>query len=246
MIISHRHKFIFIKNRKVGSTSTEVALQKICGPDDILAPDSMWGQPNDVLFAQAQNYRGKYFPIGEIIQNRSLVDSARALRDMAQRPKFYNHIRASSVRARIPRKVWDTYYKFCFDRNPWDKTISFYYWFGRRGNLPPFNEYIRNHKKYGTVDQTLPSDWTRYTLHNKLIVDDVLDYADLAGGLQTALTRAGVPEDIITEAALGTEKTSTRKKSWEAFDPDVDAIVRHAFRNEIHTFPFCAAPPSEG
>jgi hypothetical protein len=41
MVISHRHKFIFIKNRKVGPTSTEVAPQKILGPDDILTPDSI-------------------------------------------------------------------------------------------------------------------------------------------------------------------------------------------------------------
>ncbi|MEO9576817.1 MAG: sulfotransferase family 2 domain-containing protein [Tateyamaria sp.] len=245
MIISHRHKFIFIKNRKVGSTSTEVALQKICGPEDILTPDSMWGRESDVLLPQAKNYHSKYFPLREIIQNHNLVDTARALRDMAQRPKFYNHMRASSVRARISRKVWDTYYKFCFDRNPWDKTVSFYYWFGRRGTLPPFNEYLRNHRKYGTNDQTLPSDWTRYTLRNTLIVDDVFDYADLESGLRTALTRAGVEENIINEATLGTEKTAIRKKRSVEFDPDVDAIIRRAFRNEILTFPFCASPPSD-
>lgn len=244
MIISHRHKFIFIKNRKVGSTSTEVALQKICGPEDILTPDSMWGRDSDVLFPQARNYRGKYLPFREIIQNRTPTDTARVLRDMAQRPKFYNHIRASSVRARTPRKIWDSYYKFCFDRNPWDKTVSFYYWFGRRGTLPPFNEYLRNHKQYGTDDQTLPSDWTRYTLRDALIVDDVFDYADLAGGLRTALTRAGVSEDVIEDATLGTEKTAIRKQRTMVFDTDVDAIIRRAFRNEIRTFPFCAAPPS--
>jgi hypothetical protein len=93
-------------------------------------------------------------------------------------------MRASSVRARIDRDIWDSYYKFCFERNPWDKTVSFYYWFGRDQNLPPFTEYIRNHRKYGTDDQTLPSDWTRYTLDDRLIVDDVFDYRDLSGGLR--------------------------------------------------------------
>jgi EpsI family protein len=191
MIISHRHKFIFIKNRKVGSTSTEVALQKICGPDDILTPDSMWGCESDVLFPKARNYRGWYLPFREIAQTLTPLDTARALRDLARRPKFYNHIRASLVRARIDRDIWDSYYKFCFERNPWDKTVSFYYWFGRDQNLPPFTEYILNHRKYGTDDQTLPSDWTRYTLDDRLIVDDVFDYRDLSGGLRTALRRAG-------------------------------------------------------
>lgn len=242
MIISHRHKFIFIKNRKVGSTSTELALQKICGPDDILTPDSMWGREKDVLFPLARNYQGRFNPFGEIVQNRNPADAVRAIRDWASRPKFYNHIRASSVRARIPRRIWDTYYKFCFDRNPWDKTISFYYWFGRRGTLPPFNEYIRNHRKYGTRDQTLPSDWSRYTLHGRVIVDDVFDYSHLAGGLRTALRRAGVPGEIIDQATLGTEKTKVRGSRSVDIDADVDAIIRRAFASEIATFPFCAEP----
>jgi hypothetical protein len=38
MIFSKRHKFIFIKGRKVAGTSTEIALSTICGPDDIITP----------------------------------------------------------------------------------------------------------------------------------------------------------------------------------------------------------------
>lgn len=245
MIISHRHKFIFIKNRKVGSTSTELALQKICGPEDILTPDGVWPKEDDVLLPLARNYHGRFSPFREIIQNRHPVDAARTLRDLWERPKFYNHIRASSIRARIPRDIWDNYYKFCFERNPWDKTISFYYWFGRRRSLPPFNEYIRNRRKFGTDDQTLPSDWTRYTLHDKVIVDDVFDFRDLSGGLRTALSRAGVQSDVIDQAVLGTEKTEVRKSRQIEFDSDVDAIIRKAFAHEIATLPFCAEPQLE-
>jgi hypothetical protein len=38
MIISHKHKFIFLKTRKTASTSTEFALNEICGPDDVVTP----------------------------------------------------------------------------------------------------------------------------------------------------------------------------------------------------------------
>ncbi len=38
MIISHRHKFIYIKAGKVAGTSTELLLEKYCGPDDIVTP----------------------------------------------------------------------------------------------------------------------------------------------------------------------------------------------------------------
>ena len=36
MIISHRHKFIFLKAQKVAGTSVEVALAQHCGEDDIV------------------------------------------------------------------------------------------------------------------------------------------------------------------------------------------------------------------
>ena len=38
MIISHRHKFIYLKARKVAGTSVEVALAKHCGDADIVTP----------------------------------------------------------------------------------------------------------------------------------------------------------------------------------------------------------------
>jgi len=40
VIFSKRHKFVFIKGRKVAGTSVELLLSSICGPDDIITPVS--------------------------------------------------------------------------------------------------------------------------------------------------------------------------------------------------------------
>lgn len=40
MIISHEHRFIFLRTAKTASTSIETALSRICGDRDILTPDS--------------------------------------------------------------------------------------------------------------------------------------------------------------------------------------------------------------
>ena len=36
---------------------------------------------------------------------------------------YYNHIDAFSIRESIGPDIWDKYYKFCIERNPWDKTL---------------------------------------------------------------------------------------------------------------------------
>jgi hypothetical protein len=38
MIVSHEHKFIFLKSKKTAGTSIELALSQLCGPSDILTP----------------------------------------------------------------------------------------------------------------------------------------------------------------------------------------------------------------
>ncbi len=38
MIVSHKHRFIFLKTNKTAGTSVEIALSKFCGPDDVIPP----------------------------------------------------------------------------------------------------------------------------------------------------------------------------------------------------------------
>jgi len=41
MIISFKHKFIYLKMRKTGSTTTEMILARLCGKEDIITPISL-------------------------------------------------------------------------------------------------------------------------------------------------------------------------------------------------------------
>lgn len=242
MIVSHKHKFIFIRNRKVGSTSTELYLHNFCGPDDIMTPASMWARKGDVMRETAQNWQGRALPFRELLGSTSPMSAARVIRDTFARPKYYNHMRASSVRARISAKVWNSYYKFCFERNPWDKCVSYYYWLGRRDGLDDLNTFYQNHKSHGTVDQIFPTDWERYTHRNRIILDDVFDYSDLEGGTMKALAAIGIPQTELDAFPFPKEKSEVRKKEPARIEPKTDAIIRRVFRHEIETFSFCKEP----
>ncbi|MEM8729295.1 MAG: sulfotransferase family 2 domain-containing protein [Pseudomonadota bacterium] len=247
MIVSHKHKFIFVKNRKVGGTSMEVALAKICGPDDILSSDvperGRVGR-NDVLAAHARNYEGGFNVFGEMKLDMRPGSVARVLRDRLQRHRYYSHMRAASIKARIGAQVWDSYYTFCFERNPWDKMISFYYWYNRLNQDPvDINTFICGKMAGRTVDQKYPTDWDRYTLQDRIITDDVFDFSDLSGNLATALGRAGVAPEIIASLELPRAKTHTRAKEPEKLTKASDAVVRKVFANEIRQFGYT---PPEG
>lgn len=245
MIVSHQHKFIFIKNRKVAGTSMEVALASICGPEDILSPASpVRGQKGrNELARHARNYDGRFNPISEIVLDLRPASVARVLRDWLQRHTYYNHMRASSIRARVGAEIWDSYYKFCFERNPWDKMVSFYYWYNRARKDPPeINDFICGPMSGATVDQKYPTDWERYTLGNRLIVDDVFDYGDLSGNLATALERAGLDHETISQVQLGHFKSGTRSKDPVRLTAESDAVIRRIFAREIAQFGYVCPP----
>jgi len=65
MIISHKHKLIFIKPIKVAGTSFELALRNYCGPEDIITmctpEDERISLERNKIHFQNENNGAKYF-----------------------------------------------------------------------------------------------------------------------------------------------------------------------------------------
>jgi len=101
MIVSHKHKFIFIKPAKTASSSVELMLSKICGPNDVLTPLSSFNDrfDGDYYEYQPRNHKG-----------------------------FENHMSANDIKKRVGDKVWYEYLKVTIVRNPWDMVVSRYHW----------------------------------------------------------------------------------------------------------------------
>jgi hypothetical protein len=158
MIISHQHKFIFIKTKKTAGTSVEIALSAICGDDDIITPITA----EDEITRQAVGGRG---PQNHVVNGI---------------PLFYNHIPARDVRALIGAPMWDEYFKFCFERNPWDKVISWYFWEQAAEPRLPLSEFIQS----GWAAQVGgPGGFDLYTIDGQIAVDRVCRYENLDGEL---------------------------------------------------------------
>jgi hypothetical protein len=236
MIISHKYKFIFIKTRKTAGTSIEKFLAPFCGEEDVITPDHLHAE-EDHLREIARNYDSGWNLLNELFYPDHLLDIPRAVRDKLKRPTFYNHISARCVKARVSKNIWDSYYKFSFERNPWDKCISFYYWQSRGNkNLGDFNDYLTNLKGGLTLDQALPIDWKRYSYRNNIIVDDVFDFSDLQNNLKKALSNTTFPIEEL-DVMLPKMKGNLRKHDF-TYTTESDLLIRKYFYREIEQFNF--------
>ncbi|MAG32248.1 MAG: hypothetical protein CL908_15300 [Deltaproteobacteria bacterium] len=183
MLISHEYQFIFIKTVKTAGTSIEVFLSQVCDAGDVVTPIS---PPVDLH--RPRNHAGWFDPIPELVESggRSFWST---LQDLAARRRFYNHIPARTVRARLPRETWDSYFKFCVERNPWDKAVSHF--------------HMCRHRKAGryTLDQYFADGRScrnspRYTdSQGGILVDRILRYEDLEAELDSVFGMLGVPFD---------------------------------------------------
>ena len=98
VIVSHKHKLIFIKTQKTAGTSIEVALSSLCGPDDIITPVQSWIEDDRAGLAGrgAQNYR----------LNHPLVPKTAGLETPARpaRAALSSHYRLLRPHARLARQ----------------------------------------------------------------------------------------------------------------------------------------------
>ena len=94
MIISHKHKFIFMKTRKTAGTSIQTALTDFCGIDDIITPD---------------------------------IDSVGRNIDKSCW-NGHPHPHLWDVRNLVGEDIFNSYFKFAFVRNPFDVSVSRFYW----------------------------------------------------------------------------------------------------------------------
>jgi hypothetical protein len=232
MIISHEHKFIFIKTAKTAGTSIEVFLSRQCGPEDILTPIFP-----PVEGHQPRNYEGFVSSFHELQKQDGLLPALRHA--LTKRKKFYRHMPAWVVQTRVPANVWNSYFKFCVERNPWDKVLSHYHMLNsRQGGSLSLDQYLANGK--------FPINYVRYTdpLGAKIIVDRVLRYENLMDDLAEVFSQVNVRFEGTLGVRAKSEYRTDRTPYQSVFSREQRKIVEEAFAREIelHGYRFESNP----
>lgn len=217
MIISHTHKFIFIKSAKTAGTSIEAALSNYCKDDDVVTP------------------------LGDFAFNRG--DNGEWIHKSMNPGNFQQHDWGITIKNKVEPEIWDNYFKFSIARNPWERVVSLFTWKSR--NDPALKPYKRFHHRLGfpfdelketrkLFSDFVKGDWQTndrfYVIDGELSVDFIIRYENLEDDFKKACKRIG-----ISEIALPHLKTGFRKSYHysEYYDEESKAIVAERHENDL-------------
>jgi hypothetical protein len=148
-----------------------------------------------------------------------------------KKPQFFNHIPASKVRRALGPAIWDSYFSFTIERNPWDRAVSLYFYNARMtGNTRSFSRFLSE------VDPLALTNHHLYSLHGQVICDRVLMFESLAKDLGETWETLGLP----VAPNLGHSKGDIRPSGTRDYrtmyqDKDVQ-LISNLCRQEISAF----------
>lgn len=234
MIISHKYKCIFIKTKKTAGTSLEIAFSKFLGPDDIITPVSGIDEVNrqEKYGVGCQHFRKSF-------SEYCFKDFARLFAKGIRARKYWNHISAELVRQNFGEDLFDSYYKFTVERNPWDKVVSRFHWkkskeIAAEHEKDKFKEYIRSGEAFHNG-----TGYEMYTINNVPAMDYFILYEDIETGLKKVSETLNLNENLYDVMKKIKAKGNNRpqKESYHSYyDDETQNIVATACAREIELF----------
>ena len=134
---------------------------------------------------------------------------------------------ALELRDYIHADVWHEYYKFCVERNRWDKTLSHYHMLDYRAGV---NMSLEEYFAAGKYCLNYP----QYTDDlNQPIVDNILKYEQLSEDLSLVFSLLGVPFTGNLGALAKSEYRTDKRPYREVLSDNQAEVISSVFSKEI-------------
>jgi len=243
MILSERHKFIFIKGMKVAGTSVEIALSNLCGPHDIVTPIS----PIDELLRLKNGTRSQNYAADraeeDLYLERLRATPELQLNELSQPPRgYYNHMPLAAVTLRYKKDVSD-FRIVCIERSPYAKVISWAnmqlsygaYKVGgaMRADMAALKAIVDKGFATGAIRE--PRNIDRYRGPDGKLAAEAMRYSSLHTDFDAFVRSLGVSEvPILPHAKKGL--MSDQLNPADVFRPDQIKRINQLFAEEFSAF----------
>ncbi|REJ91712.1 MAG: hypothetical protein DWQ34_14220 [Planctomycetota bacterium] len=221
MIVSHKHKFIFLRTEKTAGSSLQLALAGLCGPDDMVTGTAPYKHQNQ-------------WPRWTTMMPAGMAPMRRRF---PRHFGFHQHASISQVRDYFGDDVYRSYFKFTIERNPWDRQLSLYCHRKRKLNETAPIKFERDMRSpvYRGLHYTRLRNWEIYSIDDQVAVDYVIRFEDLDAGVRHVFKELGVSGDI----ELPRQRTRFRENKAtyrDAYTPELRDMIGGWYRREIETF----------
>ncbi|MBK0398564.1 hypothetical protein H0I76_05145 [Limibaculum sp. M0105] len=217
MYISHDFRLIFVRTEKTAGTSIEVALRAALGDDS--ADGHGAARPRWARF--------------------SPVHHGALTRRLPELFGLHPHATARQIRRVLGKDIFDSYFTFAVDPNPWDRQVSLYYQRQRKRAAPvfEFDRHIRS-RLYRATEYVRLNNWGIYADGDSIMVDRVLRYEEIETALPKLLFEIGVRERIDLPRARAGHRVPCRSYRDE-YTPESRALIASWYPKEIEALGYC-------
>jgi len=177
------------------------------------------------------------FTLGKICGDEDIVSTIRVDTPSGHVPRNYlgyrPHITAKEITEKISSDIWENYFKFCFERNPFDKIVSYYWWRIDRGTYNgTFRDFCLDFSRGNTE---FPKSHELYTMDGKIAVDFVGKYESLESDFDFICQKLKLPIfEKLTQEKSHYRKSKLHYSSY--YDAETKKIVENRYSNEIKWF----------
>jgi hypothetical protein len=245
LILCNEFKFIFIKGKRVGGTSVEMALSTICGSRDVITPIA----PIDELArmklgARAQNYAAVPQREKAYIECIQTAPSHALAQITVPQERYYNHMSLREVFT-IHGPSASSFDVVCVERSPFAKILSWANWLASAeaylagGKLQTDLKALRRsvERIFDSGEFAEVRNIDLYRGEDGRVAARVLRYENLAAELQIFLSSRGVtklPQLPKAKAGLMSDRLEPR----EFFSKSQLLRINQLFADEFDTFSY--------
>ena len=213
MLVSHKHKFIYIKSIKTAGTSTEIFLEPYC--------------VTNVLESHGR----------EMIQTNEGIIGTRMNQHLAEISEFYNHMPPYKIKNSIGEETFNSYTKIINIRNPFDMMVSHYYF------KPTFELYSNSEMSFedyllktNVVEDLSKKYRDLMYIEDEFIVDEIVRFENLEEDIFKLLDKLELPSP---KRELGEYKKNKRRpdKDWKKmYSNETKELVEKHFKFYMDLF----------